>query len=281
MSPQRKKKLETAIDNLFSSSRKESKIAYKEDPQEEIQETLDFENNSIIPPNGSPPSAFQAPVTLPDISFENQQPVEPASPEPIGLMLLDSLAANDPLPFAKEKSPESVSDPTLTSNPISISSGNKNIQDAVETQPPSLQIIGEGIQVVIFTLEGQHYGIRIESVESIIKMQPITELPHVASYILGLTNLRGKVLPVLSLRTRFGLPDQEPTKNSRIIVIRADQVEAGLIVDGVTEVEMLPASSIEPAPAITTLANTRYMYGIAKLGEKLIILLDLVKVLLP
>jgi purine-binding chemotaxis protein CheW len=143
------------------------------------------------------------------------------------------------------------------------------------------EVIEGTVQMVIFTLDGQFYGIGIECVDSIIKMQAITELPHAPHYIVGLTNLRGKVLPVISLRRRFGLVEEENTKSSRIIVISVDQKEAGLIVDGVSEVETIPNQNIEPPPAMASYSNSRPIDGIAKLDERLVILLNLSKLISP
>ena len=143
-------------------------------------------------------------------------------------------------------------------------------------------------QIVIFELGSEYFGADIAKVESIIKIQPITQLPHAPSFVEGVTNLRGKVLPVIDLRTRFGLPAQEADKNSRIIVVSVDQMEVGMIVDEVSEVLTLPEGSVEAAPAISTTVDSAFIRGIAKLGangnstgqaERLVILLDLAQVL--
>jgi len=116
-------------------------------------------------------------------------------------------------------------------------------------------------------------------VESIIKMQPITQLPHVSSFVEGVTNLRGKVLPVIDLRKRFGLAPRETDKNSRIIVVSLDQTEVGMIVDEVSEVLTVPAGVVEPVPAITSTVDSSFITGIAKLNQRLVILLDLHSIL--
>lgn len=143
-------------------------------------------------------------------------------------------------------------------------------------------------QIVIFELGSEHFGADIAKVESIIKIQPITQLPHAPSFVEGVTNLRGKVLPVIDLRKRFGLPAQEADKNSRIIVVSVDQTEVGMIVDEVSEVLTVPEGSVEAAPTIATTVDSSFIKGIAKLGvsgsagqqvERLVILLDLAQVL--
>lgn len=134
-------------------------------------------------------------------------------------------------------------------------------------------------QIVIFELGTEQFGVNIARVESIIKMQPITQLPHVPAFVEGVTNLRGKVLPVIDLHKRFGLAAQGADKNSRIVVVSIDQTEVGIIVDGVSEVLTLPEGAVEPAPAITTMVDSAFITGIAKLDQRLVILLDLHRVL--
>ena len=134
-------------------------------------------------------------------------------------------------------------------------------------------------QVVVFGLGSEDFGVNISSVESIIKMQPITKMPHSPLFVEGVTNLRGKVLPVMDLRRRFGLPSQEVDKNNRIIIINVNGIEVGMIVDGVSEVLTIPEQSVEPAPAIASTVNSNFITGIAKIDQRLVILLDLGMVL--
>lgn len=134
-------------------------------------------------------------------------------------------------------------------------------------------------QIVIFELGTEHFGVDIARVESIIKMQPITKLPHASNFVEGVTNLRGKVLPVIDLRKRFGLTACETDKNSRIIVVSVDQIEVGMIVDEVSEVMTIPEQAVEAAPAITSTVDSSFITGIAKLDQRLVILLDLRRIL--
>jgi purine-binding chemotaxis protein CheW len=134
-------------------------------------------------------------------------------------------------------------------------------------------------QIVVFELGSEHFGVSIGQVESIIKMQTITKLPHTSNFVEGVTNLRGKVLPVINLRTRFRLPAQQADKNSRIIVVSLDQTEVGMIVDQVSEVLTILEGEVEPAPAITSSVDSAFITGIAKLDERLVILLDLAHLL--
>jgi purine-binding chemotaxis protein CheW len=130
-------------------------------------------------------------------------------------------------------------------------------------------------QVVVFELGSEEYAVNISSVESIIKMQSITKMPHAPSYIEGVTNLRGRVLPVVDLRRRFGMPPQESTKNNRIIIIAINKIEVGMIVDGVSQVLTIPEQSVEPPPSIAMSVDAAFVTGIAKIDQRLVILLNL------
>ena len=144
-------------------------------------------------------------------------------------------------------------------------------------------------QLVVFNLANEDYGVDISAVDGIVKMQQITAVPRAPSFVEGITNLRGEVLPVIDLRKRFGLPQGETTKETRIVNVEMEGVKVGMVVDAVSEVLRVPEEAIEPpSPIITTgggdgagLAGGRntFITGIAKVGDRLIILLDLAKVL--
>jgi len=134
-------------------------------------------------------------------------------------------------------------------------------------------------QIVVFELGSEQFGVDIGVVEGIIKLQTITKMPQAPSFVEGVTNLRGKVLPVIDLRKRFCLAPQEVGKNSRIIVVRVDETEVGVIVDGVTEVLTVPEGAEEAVPSIMTTVNSTFITGIARHNQRLVILLDLGKVL--
>lgn len=134
-------------------------------------------------------------------------------------------------------------------------------------------------QLVVFDLANEHYGVDIAAVEGIIKLQPITAVPHAPAFVEGVTNLRGKVLPVLDLRKRFGLPRGDSTKDTRIVVVEMNGATVGMVVDGVSEVLRVSDEAIEPPSPIVTTVDTAFIKGIAKVGERLVILLDLERVL--
>lgn len=134
-------------------------------------------------------------------------------------------------------------------------------------------------QLVVFDLGSESYGVDIGSVREIIRMQEITSLPRMPEYVEGVINLRGKVTPVVDLRKRFRLEATDFTKETRIVVVDVGKQDIGVIVDAVTEVLRISSEGIEPPSSVVTTAESDYLMGIVKLAERLIILLDLDRVL--
>jgi purine-binding chemotaxis protein CheW len=134
-------------------------------------------------------------------------------------------------------------------------------------------------QLVIFELADEYYGVDISCVESIIKMQEITRMPKSPAFVEGVTNLRGKVLPVIDLEKRFDIPEHTRNHDTRIMVVNIDKLEVGMIVSAVSEVITIDDTSIEPAPPMVTTINSNFIAGIARVDSRLVILLDLNQVL--
>ncbi|HEY3368523.1 MAG TPA: chemotaxis protein CheW [Symbiobacteriaceae bacterium] len=134
-------------------------------------------------------------------------------------------------------------------------------------------------QVVVFQLGSELYGADISMVPSVTPLQRVTRVPRTPRYIEGVTNLRGRVIPVVDLRRRLNLPVTPPTKATRIAVAELDGGQVGMIVDSVQEVLRIPSTSIEaPSPMLSKVEH-EYVQGVAKVDGKLIILLDLARVL--
>ena len=134
-------------------------------------------------------------------------------------------------------------------------------------------------QVVVLDLAGEAYGVEIGRVEEIIRMQSITRIPNGPAFVEGVTNLRGRVIPVLDLRKRFGLPASDPTRRSRIVVGELGEHTVGLVVDGVSEVLLVSSEAVELPSTLVTTADSAFLRGVAKLDERLILLLDLSRIL--
>ncbi len=130
-----------------------------------------------------------------------------------------------------------------------------------------------------FHLNNEDYGIEIRAISEIIGIQKITPLPDLPNFVKGVINLRGKVVPVLDVRLKFGMAPLEYHDRTCVIVVHIEEQEIGLIVDKVDEVIDIPASSIENPPAISRGGRARYIAGMGKMNERVIILLDVSKLL--
>ncbi len=140
-----------------------------------------------------------------------------------------------------------------------------------------------GGKYLVFQLGREEFGIRVLKVREIMGIQDITAVPQTPAYVKGVINLRGKVIPVVDLRLKFGLPEADYTQRTCIIVVqvRADAttMQTGIVVDGVAEVLNLAAEDIEDTPDFGQGAATPYLLGMAKVKGKVKILLDIDEVL--
>ena len=134
-----------------------------------------------------------------------------------------------------------------------------------------------------FSLADEEYGIGITKIKEIIGLMPITSIPQVPGYVKGVINLRGKVIPIIDLRLKFGLDEVEATEKTCIIVVEVDtskgESRIGLVVDSVSEVMNIKEDDIESAPAFGADLDTKYILGMAKIENGVKILLDIDRVL--
>jgi purine-binding chemotaxis protein CheW len=134
----------------------------------------------------------------------------------------------------------------------------------------------ELLQLVICQLSKEEYGVQISSVKEIIRIPDITKIPHVPDYVEGIINLRNKIIPVINLATKFNLSHEGLNDQSRIVIVEIGNVVAGMVVDAVTEVLRVSAEDIERAPEmITSNISEKYIDGVGKLDDRLLILLDI------
>lgn len=134
-------------------------------------------------------------------------------------------------------------------------------------------------QQVTFSLGKEEYGIEITKVQEIIGYQGFTRVPNVPDFIKGVINLRGTVVPVVDLRKKFEMEEKEYTKFTVIIILEALERIMGIIVDAISDVVSLTEQDIQDAPSFTVNVRTDFIKGMGKKGEKLIILLDMDKIL--
>ena len=140
--------------------------------------------------------------------------------------------------------------------------------------------MGEDLKVIVFALGEEEYGIEVEKVKTVERLMPITRVPKTPGFVKGVVNLRGIVVPVIDLRGRFGLPETEPTEQSRIIIVNSGDMEVGFIVDQANDVTDINTDQIDLPPDVVGGIQAKYLRGIAKTGQdRLLVMLNLSEVL--
>jgi purine-binding chemotaxis protein CheW len=147
------------------------------------------------------------------------------------------------------------------------------IAGPIPESPATAPSAGE-LQLVSFHVGGEEFGLDILRVQEIIRPQPLTRVPNSPEFVDGVMNLRGKIIPVVALRRRFGLDPVAADKQTRIVVVESKGTVLGFIVDAVSEVLRIPGNTIEPPPRLAKVER-EYVSGVGKLADRLLILLDL------
>ena len=129
-------------------------------------------------------------------------------------------------------------------------------------------------QYIILRFDDEQYGIDISYIDNIVRLQPITRVPHTQSFFLGIINLRGEIIPVMSMRRKFELPEKENTNATRILIIKVDGNKIGILVDEVREVVTLTDADIEKVSSDSNDMRT-YLTGVGKYNDSLISLLNI------
>jgi purine-binding chemotaxis protein CheW len=135
----------------------------------------------------------------------------------------------------------------------------------------------ELLQLVTFDIGDEEFGIDILRVQEIIRMMAITKVPNSPPAVEGVINLRGRVIPVIDLRARFGMEARPHDGHTRIIVLEIHGMIVGFVVDAVSEVLRIRANTVEPPPAVVSGIESEYIKGVGKLDDRLLILLELDK----
>ena len=135
------------------------------------------------------------------------------------------------------------------------------------------------LQLVSFKIGNEEYGVDILNVQEINKMTAITKVPNSPEFVEGVINLRGRVIPVIDLRTRLNLEKKKHDKDTRIIIVEIDAATVGFIVDAVSEVLRIPVNITETPPSIVSGINSEFIKSVGKLDDRLLILIDLNKIL--
>ena len=135
------------------------------------------------------------------------------------------------------------------------------------------------IQVACFRLQDDLYAVDIMRIKEIIRPQKLTPLPQAPSFVDGIINLRGAVIPVVDLRKRFNMPAREVSMSTRLLIVRLSGQTLGLVVDDVTEVITVPVNDINPPPAVSDGAIVHHLLGVCLSGDNLVMLLDIDRLL--
>jgi len=137
------------------------------------------------------------------------------------------------------------------------------------------------VQFVIFQLGESEFGVAINQVLRITRLMDITRVPRAPHFLEGVVNVHGEIVPVLDLKRRFDLPMGEYDDRARILIVEVEDQRVGMIVDSVTEIVRIPTAAIEPPPAMVAQISGVYLTGLGRLDDRLIIILDLSRVLTP
>ncbi|TVS07443.1 MAG: chemotaxis protein CheW [Phycisphaerales bacterium] len=152
---------------------------------------------------------------------------------------------------------------------------NENLSITDKSGPQGEHGGDDQLQLVTFEVAGEEFAVDILAVQEINRMMALTRVPQSPPEVEGVINLRGKIIPVLDLRKRFGLDASERTEHNRIVVVEVHGRVIGFIVDRVHEVLRIPSSIVEPAPQMVCSINSEFIAGVGKLEDRLLILLDL------
>ena len=139
------------------------------------------------------------------------------------------------------------------------------------------QTTDDQLQLVTFVVANEEFAVDILAVQEINRMMNLTRVPASPPAVEGVINLRGKIIPVIDLRKRFGMPTGEKTDRMRIVVVEVHGRVVGFIVDSVNEVLRISSNIVEPAPAMVSSVDTEFISGVGKLEDRLLILLDIQK----
>ena len=281
----RKQKLEASLEGLFSGP--------KIRPAAKSDLTSGQEKNSPAPDEAAgveTPAPISEALTPVAVSAE---PEKPAKATPVPAEKPKSrhdlpVPAKGPKTISAAETPVSIpAKPPSPEAPVTIaakpSAPNLPVKPARQVTPveaevrPGIELkaIDEGLQIVTFRLKNSFYGVDIAAVQTIIKPQAVCPVPFTASYIEGLTNLRGQIVPIIDLRKRLGFPEAEIDKDTRVIVVSILNEWAGIRVDEVTGVTTLASNTIEAADHVVSSAQGSLLSGIARKDQELILLLDI------
>ena len=150
----------------------------------------------------------------------------------------------------------------------------------METTQEKPGVLAENLdQLISFAISDEDYGVDIQTVKEVIRHREITRLPKAPAFVKGVINLRGDIIPIIDLRERFGMEQQEYTNMTRVIVVEVEGRSVGMVVDSVSHVIRIEEGQIEPPPPCVGKKSEEYIRGVGKVDEKLIVLLHITRIL--
>jgi len=155
----------------------------------------------------------------------------------------------------------------------------KTQEKDIEIMNSELELDTAGGKFLSFFLGKEEYAFEILKVQEIIGLMPITPVPNMPRYIRGVLNLRGKIVPVMNLRSRFNLPEVEDTSETCVIVVQENQYQVGVVVDKVSEVADIETEQIEEVPSVGVIGKNEYLAGIGKVKDSVKMIVNVNKVL--
>lgn len=306
----RKKKLETSLEGLFSRPQDQDKLTQSEKKEvapssaattvpakpavkkKETSKPVEVKKSAqkSVPVKKAQPvdkkSNAAAPQSkeIPSVETEKVEiPVQVVKVEVVD-SVVEKATIESPVAKVEPVSPPvnqesgaaapAVSKPTASGDLAMVVSGNREL--AVQATEGA-----EDIQLLVFEINQVAYGIDVSMVQTIIKPQQVFLVPGTVNYLKGLINLRGAVVPVIDMRTRFDLPEGELDKDTRFVVVECDDIMASMVVDKVQGVETIPMNVIERPSGLVMDIDNRYLTGMARYNDQIILILDLLQAIRP
>lgn len=229
----------------------------------------------------SPPGPEPEEAPAPEMARIEQKELEEVvpAPEPETTSRPEPKPKPEPAPDPAPEQPESVSPSPAEEGQREAAPEEAPEAERSQGKGRRSKVFETGERVVVFSLEEESFGVDIYSIRTLVKPQDIFPVPHVADYLVGLTNLRGEIVPVVDLRIRLGLRVSEYTESTRFVVAEKLEEPICLIVDDVFGIEHFSPGHLEEPSDVISSVDTTYLHGIAKSEENLVLLLDLDQVL--
>jgi purine-binding chemotaxis protein CheW len=294
----RKKKLETSLEGLFSKSKgtqEPAEVEKKVGTSVADADNKPKKSTPVVKKTGTSPVADKKAKKKPeksDVKVQKDVKVEKMDnyPKPMAEAVAQKVEMPVSIPVETVKAPPLPEPAVSEVVPMAMSENKpapaekKADLALAAVSNTELAVADEekvDTQLLVFEIEQVQYAIDVSFVQTIIKPQPVFLVPGTADYLKGLINLRGEVVPVIDLRTRFDLPTQEITKDTRFVVVRTNDITASMVVDKVHGVETIAINLIEKPSGLVMHVDNRYLTGMARYEGQIILILNLMHTIKP